>query len=763
MTGAIVFCVMVGAMILTINPVGAAEDVSFVGSRSCAGCHARAFRDWSGSDHDLAMQEATQTTVLGDFDNAKFTARGVTSRFFKKDGDFYVNTEGPDGKLQDYRIDYTFGVYPLQQYLIAFPGGRRQVLGLAWDARPKEKGGQRWFSLYPDERIAPDDVLHWTGINQNWNYMCADCHSTNVRRNFDRENDRYETKWSEIDVSCEACHGPGARHVAWAKAGNTADTAQIPSKGLEVAFDERKDIQWKRMDGATIAARSAPPATFRAEVETCARCHARRSPLGSPIEDGKPVLDTYRVARLTDVLYYADGQIKEEVYVYGSFLQSKMYRAGVTCADCHNAHSLKLRAEGNALCLRCHSSEAFDTPNHYFHDPGTAGSQCVACHAPERTYMVVDPRRDHSFRIPRPDLSVKLGVPNACSSCHKNQSAEWAADRVAEWYGPNRGQTPHFGEAFAAAREGAPGAEQQLVQIAFDDSQPAIVRATALDTLGQNLNRDTFAAIQQGLRDKDASVRLAALGSLERLAPRERLRAVFPLVEDPVRAVRLEAARLLAPLAIETLPAQPREALAAALAEYEKAHKTITDRPESLMTLANFYRDRGNTEKAEATYREAMARHPTFGPAFVNLADLYRTLGQDKRGEQVLRAALRTVPEQADVLHAYGLLLVRRQRFVEATKQLGNAASLQPDNSRYSYAYALALQKIGNTKSAMATLVAAHERDPDNRDILFALATMSRDKGDIEKAVQYARALVELSPTDRGSLQLLESLQSQQR
>ena len=275
MKAAIVFCAIVGATMLASGPVGAAEMASFVGSRSCAGCHKGAFLDWSGSDHDLAMQEVTQATVLGDFDNTTFTARGVTSRFFRKDGDFYVNTEGPDGKLQDYRIDYTFGAYPLQQYLIAFPAGRRQVLGFGWDARPKKEGGQRWFSLYPDERIAPDDILHWTGINQNWNYMCADCHSTNLRRNFDRENDRYETTWSEIDVSCEACHGPGSKHVAWAKAGNTADASQIPSKGLEVAFGERKDIQWKRMEGAATAVRSAPPATFRAEVETCARCAER--------------------------------------------------------------------------------------------------------------------------------------------------------------------------------------------------------------------------------------------------------------------------------------------------------------------------------------------------------------------------------------------------------------------------------------------------------------------------------------------------------
>jgi hypothetical protein len=320
MTAASAFWLIAGAAILTANPVSA---VSFVGSHSCAECHERAYRDWSGSHHDLAMQEATKATVLGDFDDTTYTTHGVTSRFFENNGDYYVNTEGPDGNLQDYKIDFTFGVYPLQQYLIAFPGGRYQALGLAWDARPSKRGGQRWFHLYPDEHIGPGDILHWTQINQNWNYMCADCHSTNLRRNFDLESNRYETTWSEIDVSCEACHGPGSTHVAWARTANTADGSPPPSKDFEISFDERKDMQWTLDEGTVTAVRSVPSATFRAEIETCARCHSRRSPLGDAIDHGNPVLDSYRVALLTEDLYHADGQIKDEVYVYGSFLQSK--------------------------------------------------------------------------------------------------------------------------------------------------------------------------------------------------------------------------------------------------------------------------------------------------------------------------------------------------------------------------------------------------------------------------------------------------------
>ncbi|NCF29501.1 MAG: tetratricopeptide repeat protein [Gammaproteobacteria bacterium] len=751
------------AMIGIAMPVAAAGAASFAGSQSCTECHQQEYGEWSGSHHDLAMQVATEATVLGNFADATYTAYGVRSRFFKKNGDYYVSTEGPDGALQDFKIDYTFGVYPLQQYLIAFPGGRYQALGLAWDTRPKDQGGQRWFHLYPNEHIAPGDVLHWTEINQNWNYMCADCHSTDLRRQFDFENDRYETVWSEIDVSCEACHGPGSKHVAWARAGKAPSASYGPLNGLEVSFDERKDRRWALEPGAVSAAPSTQPTALRTEVETCGRCHSRRAPLGDAGGSGKPILDNYRVALLTDDLYHADGQIKDEVYVYGSFLQSKMYRAGVTCSDCHNPHSLKLKAEGNKLCSRCHLSEAFDTPAHHFHTSGTAGSQCVACHAPESTYMVVDPRRDHSFRIPRPDLSAALGVPNACSGCHADKTAEWAANKVVEWHGPARGQSPHYGEVLAAGRRGEPGGEQQLMGITRDPTQPGIVRATALDILGRTLNQDSFAAIHRGLQDEDALVRLAALGSLEAVGPRERVRFAFPLVEDPVRAVRLEAARLLAPVPLEALPAEPRKTLVAAFAEYEKVHKAIADRPESLTSLANFYRDRGEMEIAEATYREAIRRHPSFGPAYVNLADLYRFQGRDGKGEEILRAALRTAPEQADILHAYGLLSIRHQRYAEAAKRLGQAAELRPDIPRYAYIHALALQKIGDAENALVVLRAAHHRHPNDRDILIALATMSRDRGDLESAVKYAKALVKLAPTEPEARQLLESLQAQQR
>ena len=380
---------------------------AFVGGDACVRCHRVQSNYWSGSHHDLAMQEVSDFTVLGDFNDMTFTYAGMTSTFFKRDGRFFVRTDGPDGELTEYPIAYTFGAVPLQQYLVEFPGGRLQVLSICWDTRPAAQGGQRWFHLYPDEKIDHNDELHWTGRQQNWNYMCAECHSTHVVKGYLEAEDRYETTWSELDVSCEACHGPGSAHVAWArereKRKGQEEVLDSPAAAgdmeLAVRFKDPQEVHWA-IDLETGTAKRSVPRESHFEVETCGRCHARRSPIDEEYRYGRPLLDTHRVALLDEALYYPDGQILEEVYVYGSFLQSRMYAAGVTCSDCHDPHSGGLYAEGNGLCARCHAPHRFDTPEHHFHKAESTGALCVECHMPVRSYMVVDPRHDHSLRIP---------------------------------------------------------------------------------------------------------------------------------------------------------------------------------------------------------------------------------------------------------------------------------------------------------------------------------------------------------------------------
>lgn len=721
------------------------ETAHFVGRQTCARCHQAQHALWRGSHHDLAMQEATEQTVLGNFDQASFSYFGVTSTFYKQGDQFMVRTDGADGDYHDYQISYTFGAYPLQQYLIAFPDGRLQALSIAWDSRPQKRGGQRWFHLYPTEHIAHDDPLHWTSLNQNWNTMCAECHSTHVKKHYDPQSARYDTTWAEIDVSCEACHGPGSRHVKWAQqTSEQREERKDIRKGLVVRLDERVAATW-RIDPTSATPRRYPPKTTQVEIELCARCHSRRSVLSEDYVHGRPLLDTHLPSLLVDELYYPDGQIEGEVYVYGSFLQSKMYRAGVTCSDCHNPHSLQLRAPGNGVCTQCHLAAKFDTAAHHFHPPSSSGGQCVACHMPAKTYMVVDPRHDHSMRIPRPDLSVQLGVPNPCTQCHVPRTDAWAAAQLTKWYGHSPTGFQNFAAALHAGRSGAPSAERLLSQLADDVSAPPIARATALLNLRQYLSPASLPVLQRALQQDEPLLRVAAVQALEAVPPQQRKSLAWHLLTAPLRAVRVLAARWLAATPRRQLTADEHALLTQAIEAYIATQMVNAERPEAQLNLALIYADGGQFKAAEAAYRSALHRQPSFVPAYINLADLYRMQGKEVEGEHTLRQALIVAPRNAEVHYALGLSLIRQQRRTEAVDALAQAAALRPNNYRYSYVYAVALHAIGKPQQAIQTLEEAHQRHPAARDIIAALITYHREQGNMAAAHAYVAKLQALS------------------
>ncbi|MFB3098281.1 MAG: ammonia-forming cytochrome c nitrite reductase subunit c552, partial [Dehalococcoidia bacterium] len=555
---------------------------------------------------------------------------------------------------------YTFGIEPLQQYLIAFPGGRYQVLSLCWDTRPSQAGGQRWFHLYPDEKVQYDDILHWTGISQNWNHMCAECHSTQLKKSYLEEEDRYESTWSEIDVSCEACHGPASKHVAWAQAPQGQETSETQEeKGLVVQLKEESDVSWV-FEGDSGMARRSQPRRSNLQLETCARCHSRRGTLHENYQHGRPLMDTHRPALLEEFLYYADGQIRDEVYVYGSFLQSKMYEQGVTCSDCHDPHSLEVYGSEDGVCLTCHLSEKFETSSHHFHRTNSLGASCVECHMPANTYMVVDRRRDHSFRIPRPDLSLKLAVPNACTGCHTDRSSQWAAEVVTEWYGPKRSDQPHFGEALYAGRNSLAAGEKALAQLADNPSMPGIARATALSLLpGYSLGPASRQAIQNAMKSSDPLLRASGLMAAEALEPPARLPLAFPLLSDPIRVVRLQAARVLASVPSGLWTSRQLSLRDQVLTEYRQAQQVNADRPEAHLNLGVLHHQLGELEEAEHAYQRALQLVPSSVPVHINLADLYREQNRDREGETLLRQALVISPDDGDVYHSLGLLLVR--------------------------------------------------------------------------------------------------------
>jgi tetratricopeptide (TPR) repeat protein len=715
----------------------------YSGLATCAECHAEQVRFWRDSHHDLAMQYASEETVLADFSNSSFTYAGITSTFYKKNSKFMVRTDGPDGELHEYEIKYTFGVTPLQQYLVEFDQGRLQALTIAWDTRLQQEGGQRWFHLYPGEEIKHTDELHWTHTNFNWNSMCAECHSTNLEKNYDSNTDSYKTSWSEIDVSCEACHGPSSRHVAWAKKEEGRDTLE-KDKGLSVQFDERKGVQWIMDTNKGSAARNIPRKTGK-EIEVCARCHSRRSVISNEYSPGKPFMDHYMPRLLDEGMYFADGQIEEEVYVYGSFLQSKMYHAGVTCSDCHEPHSHQLRAEGNAVCLQCHAAEKFDTARHHHHKVESKGAKCAECHMPPRNYMVVDPRHDHSFRIPRPDMTVEIGTPNACNQCHDDKDAAWAASQVKQWFGKEPSGYQRFAKALDAGRKGAAGAGILLVEQINSTQTPDIARASAISHLTVYLDQQTFNAIQQGLSDEDAMVRMASIGALEGVEPSMRVQLVFPLLDDPVRSVRIEAARVLAPVQVGQLQAEQLSIYNRAAGEYINSQKVNSERPEAQLNLGNYYAARGEADKAETAYKKAIELEEGFVPAYINLADLYRMQAEDEEAHKILLAAQQTVAANADVHHALGLLLVRQKKTSKAVVELETAARLAPENYRYLYVYAVALNATGKTDKAIEQLQLAHDRFPNNVEILRALISINHDAGNAFAAERYMKKLNSLN------------------
>lgn len=740
-----------------------AEALTFVGRADCASCHAEESAGWTGSDHDRAMEVPSEASVVGDFDGASFTHRGVTTTFTRSDAGYQVETEGPDGALHRYDVEYTFGFEPLQQYLIGLGGGRMQALSVVWDTRPAEQGGQRWYHLYPDEDLTPADVLHWTGPSQNWNYMCSECHSTGLHKGYDLETDTYDTTWEEIDVSCETCHGPGSAHASWARrraAGEDAAPSPTPTGagryGLTVELGDPNEGAWV-MDPATgVAARTAPPPA--GQIATCGRCHSRRATLDPEAPPTGELLDTHLPQVLDRDLYYDDGQIRDEVYVWGSFVQSPMYLAGVRCSDCHDPHTLALRAPDNGVCSQCHLPGRFDVPEHHHHEPGTEGARCVSCHMPATTYMGVDERLDHSLRVPRPDVSEEVGSPDACTSCHSGRSAGWAASVVADWYGPDRRRERRYGQVLHAGREGEAGSSQELASLIVDGGTPAIVRATALTILAQRPDPTFAAVLPSALRDPDPQVRTVAARSLDVVPLQGRLQLAGPLLNDPTLAVRTQAARVLAPVPREGMvPGQVR-ILERATEEYVRTLGASADHPSSHVALARLYADLGQADSAERELRTALRIGPWYVPSWVNLADLYRSLGRDSEGRAVLSEGLERHPDQPSLHYSLGLLLVRAGQIEDALPSLERAAELGPDDSRYAYAYAIALKDAGRADEAVARLDEALERHPNDRDLLFALATLHRDAGRPEEGLRYARRLVELAPDNPAFSQLVDQL-----
>jgi predicted CXXCH cytochrome family protein len=721
----------------------------YVDNAECLACHQPQAAAWRQSHHAKAMALPTPETVRANFDNTRFEHRGVTTRFSRQGDKYIVRTEGEDGKTADFEVKYTFGVEPLQQYLIETRDGRLQSLTVAWDTRVK-----RWFHLLPNEKTPPGDVLHWTGRYQTGNTMCISCHTTNFEKHYDAKADTFASTWSEVNVSCQSCHGPGSLHATWA-----AQPAAERGSALTPRYGSIPNPGGDKLQAA------------HSTVQMCAACHSRRAELTATPVPGQPQLDHYLPSLLRAGLYHADGQQLDEVYVDASFRQSKMFQAGVSCSNCHDPHTSKIKLQGNALCLQCHGSTAnaqfakaagnHDSPAHHHHPEGSAGAQCVACHMPAKNYMQIQARPDHSMRVPRPDLTVAIGTPNACNSCHDDKSAQWAADTVTRWFGAKQ-RAPHYGQAFAAARNGEAGAAEALLAIVGDPSQPAVVRATALEPL-RNLGDAGLNARIEATRDADGEVRATAAAGLDTLPASQRVPTLAPLLKDPLRAVRIAAARSLASLPADQFDARVRRDFDAALAEYIAAQSVALDMPGANLNLGALYESTGQPAQAEGHYQHALKIDPDFSPARANLSRFYSTQSRNSDAEKVLVEGLKRQPDQGELQYSLGLLLAEEQRLPEAVQALAKASALLPGQARVHYNLGLALQQTGQRQAAESALLKAQRIDPTDPATPYALAVLYAQNGQRDKALAAAEQLQSLRRGDAQAAQLLQRLRGEPR
>ncbi len=730
-------------------PMTGEPPAAFVGSQKCMDCHKKAYDKWQNSHHDRAMEVADEHTVLGDFNGVVFEIHGITSHFYRKDDKFFVHTQGPGGKMGEFEITHTFGWYPLQQYLVPFPGGRLQCLPIAWDTK-----GKIWYHLYPKKPLDPKDWLYWTNAGQNWNGMCAECHSTNLKKNYDLKTDTYQTTWSDIDVGCEACHGPGSRHMEW---------AQMP------------DMARPRVENYALAVKTSSIKS-RELVELCAPCHSRRAALGDYTHAEPDLLDSLLPRLLTEEIYFADGQILDEVYVYGSFTQSKMYHRDVRCNDCHDVHSVKLLKEGNDLCLQCHRANEYDTGEHHFHkkkgqkgEPirsaagavlfgvGT-GAECVQCHMPGRNYMKIDYRPDHSFRIPRPDLSVKISTPDACLRCHVDKTSKWSDETIAKWYGPGRRR--HYGTIIDAGRKRQPAARKELIRLAVDPLYPVIVQSTALALLTNYPGEDSARAMELALMDDEALIRRTALESIHPSDQSKLDKLIAPLLYDPVKAVRMEAARLLAGEPSKHLDADQQKVFQAALKEFETSMGYSADFAFARYNLGNLYATLNRPDEAVENYRAAIKIDNLFYPAKVNLAMLYNQRGENNKAEVLLREVTAEHPQMYTIAYSLGLLLSEMKKYDQAAVYMEKASKGMPEHARVHYNLGLLLQYLQQYADAEAALLKALNLDTDNMDYLYALADHYLKKGKLQKAQGIAEQMVAKHPDQRIGHEILELIKS---
>ncbi|WP_269620973.1 ammonia-forming cytochrome c nitrite reductase subunit c552 [Zhongshania sp. BJYM1] len=726
---------IIALIFLAISSANSRADDSL-----CLSCHADQAAAWQQSHHYKSIQVATPDTVLGLFNGGGASYNSDTFKFNSEDGKFYVSINHASKAAERYEIKYTFGFYPLQQYLAELPKGKYQALPVAWDSRAPEEGGQRWYALESD--------LEWDHYAYTWNTSCAECHSTEFKKAYDVDSQTFGSHFKELNVSCTACHGDASGHTAWLSRGQQSQAHAGFSQSLKELGD------WSRTADQAIATRKTPP--LGTQVSSCAQCHARRTIIDTWSLD-KTMLDHIQISLTSPPLYYPDGQIKEEVFVTGSFLQSKMYAAGVVCSNCHDPHTTKLKAQGNALCSQCHAPQVFDTKKHHLHDDNSAGSQCVNCHMPATTYMGVDDRRDHRFGIPQPQNTIDFGIPNACMQCHSDKIPTWAAEQISTNLKKYIGD--QHAEVFAVLEQ-QPSSTLALTKLLQTQTLAEIIYASGLTQLNTTTEDAALRLAAENLASDKALLRIGAITAIGALPPAQRGSYLIGMINDPSKAVRMTVARFLAGSTNDTaLSDKQRRELNKLLKEYESSLLINNDNPAIQIALGELYRHTHRYDQAETAYNHAIAIDRKYSPAYINLADLHRAMGDENLALNGLMAASKLLPNDTDILYALSLTYFRQQQYDKGLASLQTAYDLAPTSSDINYVYAVALEQLGEADKALAVLKTYLSQFPTNVVLLELSARYNLKYGHTQQALDEIQAWLTLSPSSSNAQALYRQAQ----
>jgi len=699
---------------------------TYAGTETCRECHQAAFDKWKDSHHALAEREIDPKLDREAFDPAREINHGSQiSKAHAEAGRFELTTAGFKSTNETFTPARVIGVDPLRQFLISTERGRWQTAELTYDPKMHE-----WFDVFGNEDRVPGEWGHWTGRGMTWNQMCAACHNTRVRKDYDPATDTYATRMAERSVGCEACHGPLRSHVDWQKKyrGQKGDPSLLKFSRDQV-------------------------------LDTCGSCHARRGELTGDFKPGDKFFDHFQLTIPDESdIFYPDGQVRDEDYEFTSFLSSKMHGAGVRCADCHDPHTSKNLLPGNALCLRCHGppvvpAPKIDDPGHSFHKAGTPGSHCVDCHMPETTYMQRHARRDHGFTIPDPLLTKQYGIPNACNRCHGDKSTDWLLEACDKWYGPKMSRPTRVrAQWIAEARTNAPGSYTNLLRKLTDETVP-LWRAVSANLLRNHVDEpQVVPALNRMAKDTNDLVRAMAARSLEEPAQHgdpSALGQLRLLLDDPSRSVRAEAAWGLR-RTVDT------NSLAGSELVYQL--NLNRDQPVGLLRWGDFLADRGENSAALAAFRRAV----DWDKASPALRHTYAiSLSQAGQGEEAARQlveACRLAPRDPQLRFTLALALNELRRVDEATAALEETVKLDPHFSRAWYNLGLAYNTKQRIEDALQALASAESADPRDPQAPYAAATILARHGRTAEAQSAARRALRIAPNYSEAADLLRTL-----